>query len=419
MQQGHTMGPNVSQWVPSRIADQGSLQVDIRAEIEKATSEICQARFGSHLRALLLTGSVAREETSIAVDDDCLRLLSDAELIGILDEQSKLPTDAEARELAKRVEEELANRAIRCHVSLGFAHDRFLRNMRPHIFAYELRTCGRVVLGDPRILSLIPSFGPEDIPIEDGWRLLSNRMVEIAEALSKGKPDVPSAEVCYRTIKLYLDTATSLLIFTGRYAASYRQRSENIRLLRATAIDIPDFDLRDFSTIVGLCTAEKLDSSQPSTVIKDRQSVVKGCQYAIKLWVWELQKMTGAADDSGLRLCLRFARQQGFLARVRGWLFVLRRRRWARSWRNWLRWMRLALVGSPRYCTYAAMGELFLSGQLLSPQSVAENVRSDWADLYRLLPEEPEDVRESPYTASSLGLAIGWNYHKFLEETRA
>lgn len=81
--------------------------------------------------------------------------------------------------------------------------------------------------------------------------------------------------------------------------------------------------------------------------------------------------------------------------------------------------MRLALVGSPRYCTYAAMGELFLSGQLLPLQAVAEDTRSDWEDLYRLLPERPEDVRENTNTPSSVGLAIGWNYHKFLEETRA
>lgn len=411
------MDLTVSQSAPSRIEDHSDLQVAVRTQIEKAASEICRAQFGSHLRALILTGSAARAEASIAVDNSCLNLLSDAELIGILDEQSKLPSDAEGLELASRVEKELADRAILCHVSLGFAHDRFLRNMRPHIFAYELRTCGRVVLGDPCILSLIPSFGPEDIPLEDGWRLLSNRLVEMAEALSGGRTDIPSVEICYRTIKLCLDAATSLLIFAGGYAASYRQRSENIGMLSTAAI--PGFDLRDFSTTVGLCTAEKLGSVLQSSAIKDWQSVVQACQYAIKLWIWELQKMTGVADDSGLRLCLRFARQQSFLARVRGWLFVLRRRRWARSWRNWLRWMRLALVGSPRYCTYAAMGELFLSGQLLPLQAVAEDTRSDWEDLYRLLPERPEDVRENTNTPSSVGLAIGWNYHKFLEETRA
>ena len=71
--------------------------------------------------------------------------------------------------------------------------------------------------------------------------------------------------------------------------------------------------------------------------------------------------------------------------RVRGWLHVVRRCGWHRSWRLWPRWVRLARRGSPRYLVYAAACQTLFSAlrppSLGTDTAVADPIGGAVADL--------------------------------------
>lgn len=389
-----------------------------RGVVERAVADVCQQKFGKQLRALILTGSLARAEFSLRADASRVEFLSDAELIGILEDSALLPSGPEARRLATAAEKRLEAKKLYCHISLGFAHQKFLWNMAPHIFGYELKACGKVLVGDQQILSSVPPFAPEDIPPLDGWQMLSNRLVELIEAVSKCQESAPSEEVAYRTMKLYLDMGTSLLLFLGGFTASYVERSRYLRdISTERRVESLPFDLVEFARTVETYTAKKL--SCPSSDIQESwQSVRAACERAFQLWIWELQQMTRSGDSSPTKLCLRLAKLQPLAQRVRGWCSVARHQGWARSCRNWPRWARLFVRSSPRYWVYAATGEILLQRDLLLTRTLDENGGSPpLAGLWKMLPCLPGSF-ESPNSATALLSALAWNYHEFLEGTR-
>ena len=68
---------------------------------------------------------------------------------------------------------------------------------------------GTALFGERDYLSLLPKMHPWDIPDEDAWRLLSNRMVEwLALQLNAGGEPVKAQ--FYRIAKQYLDLVTAL-----------------------------------------------------------------------------------------------------------------------------------------------------------------------------------------------------------------
>jgi hypothetical protein len=393
--------------------------------VAQETSAMCVQHFGPALRAVILTGSLARGEGSLSSDGTPGKLASDAEFIVVLRDSVPLPELAKMARLTGDIEQQLAVGGVECHLALSCAHDDFLLKMQPHIFAYETKFCGKIIMGEADILSLIPAFVPTMIPLEDAWRLVSNRMVEMAEVLaasgSVGVGPVPP-EVFYRTLKLYLDMATSLLLFAGAYAPSYQERCKNLHAVveNGQNMGAVPFPLDEFSRSVDDCTAWKLS---PASVVKNSVDwgwVSSACQFASLLWIWELRRMTGANTGlSATQLCLQLARQQTIAARVRSWLFVLRRRGWHRSVAEWPRWINLARHASPRYWLYAATGELCLrqanvligcNGPGLDPLSLGL--------LRDCLPMLPPDAAREPLDGKEIARAIAWNYHQFLEETR-
>jgi hypothetical protein len=393
--------------------------------IAQETATMCVQHFGPGLRALILTGSLARGEGSLSCDGTPGKLASDAEFILVLRDSVPLPKSEEMACLTGDIEQQLAVGGMQCHLALSCAHDDFLLKMQPHIFAYETKFCGKIIIGEANILSLIPAFIPAMIPLEDAWRLVSNRMVETAEVLAEvdsvGVGPVPP-EVFYRTLKLYLDMATSLLLFAGAYAPSYQERCKNLRAVveKEQNLGAAPFPLDKFLRAVDDCTVWKLSPARSIKHSVDWGWVSSACQFASLLWIWELRRMTGANTElSVTQLCLQLAQQQTIVARVRSWLYVLRRRGWHRSVAEWPRWLRLARHASPRYWLYAATCELCLwqadvlkgcNGPDLNP--VALGILREYLPM--LPPDASAELRDGKEIAS----AIAWNYHQFLEETR-
>jgi hypothetical protein len=380
------------------------------------------ARYGQDLRAIILTGSVARNEGTFVREGESWRALGDAECILILHKHARFPDTPLAALLLREIEDALASRGILCHVDFSMVRSDFLRRLRPHIFAYELRACGQVVWGDPRILALIPPFDASQIPLEDAWRLLQNRIVEtlgIPHSLPSESGQIPEG-LYYRTVKLYLDMATSLLVFRGAYAPTYGEREQRLRTLKPSAgAGDPPFEMGGFIEQVAACTEWKLHPVTP-TPSGGPEFWRTALRYAHQLWRWELAQLAGLdhrASDHDL-FC-RWMRLQPYPQRLRGWAHALRHQGWLRSWREWGRWSRLALTASPRYWTYAAANDLlFGQASLLETSGKRSAANRDWRTLKNCLP------LRKPSTAARLnwsGIAaeISWNYTELLMGTRA
>ena len=408
----------------------------LRETIGSQTARFCFQTHGESLRAVVLTGSLARDEATLVEERKSWRLLGDAEFLLIFHPRASLPPKVALGFLRQNIETSILGLGIAGEVSLSAAHPKYLRSLRPHIFAYELRNCGKVFWGDPKILTYIPSFSASDIPLEDGWRLLSNRMVEQLEALEglEQRPKVLPRRLLYRTIKLYLDMATSFLLFAGEYAPSYAERARRLRILADTqpADDKAPFDLHRFSDRVSECTQWKISENElqsPSSAELALESDFSWCEEAVvdarKLWRWELARLAGTTGQaSNKELLERWMKCQPAYRRLRGWLVVLRKEGWHRSWKNWPRWTRLGWCGSPRDWTYAAASELFFQlPHPFEPIGQVGQVRGNCETAFVHLPvvrHAELDLRVlSKPDWQQVASIVRWNYRRFLEETRS
>lgn len=405
----------------------------LRQAICEQTTRMCLEHFGSSLDAIVLTGSLARDEATFVKEERGQRLLGDAEFLLIFHVHTPLPSKVALSFLRQNIEGSLVRLGIVGEVQLSAAHADYLRKLRPHIFAYELRNWGQVVSGDLRILARVPNFPASDIPLEDGWRLLCNRMIEQLEALDglEQRPKILPSRLFYRTVKLYLDMATSFLLFAGEYGPSYSERARRLRVLTEghSSDDEYPFDLRRFCERVSECTRWKLlapglhnSSSFASENDHGFSWWEEAITYAQLLWRWELAHLTGTKGEaSNEELLEKWMRSQPASRRLRGWLYVLRDQGWLRSRRNWPRWTRLVRVASPRDLIYSTASELFFELPcLLKSSTDRRRPDTNWDGLRSRLPVLPES-EPGQYMADWQGLAadVAWNYHQFLVGTRS
>jgi hypothetical protein len=399
----------------------------LQSAISAAVVAACVDAFGDHLRGIVLTGSVARREATFVRDSAGWNALGDAEFFVVFEQRRPLPGAAQTESVRQEAERSLMGEGIRCHIDLSPVHPEYLRGLQPHILAYELRECGQVVWGDPGLLSLIPPFPASAILLEDAWRLLSNRMVEYlavaAGLLQPGRPLPPAA--FYRTVKLYLDMATSFLLFAGEYEPTYAGRAARLRRLAAAPrpnMDLP-FPLDAFADRVAFCTAFKLRGpgyrEEDAAAFQGEQAGVfwkDAVAYARRLWRWELRRLTGSAEGLSDRELMRaWMRRQPLRLRLRGWVRVVRDSGWRCSWRAWPRWLMLALQASPRHWVYAAATEIVFrlphAGNLdaFNAASICQ-----WLPL----PSDPQALDTVPRWAQA-GFAVLSNYERFVAVTRA
>lgn len=396
----------------------------LRATVGSETARLCAERYAGQLRAVVLTGSLARDEGTWRTDGGRSRALGDAEFLLVFGDRAPLPEAADVETLAERIDSHLAARGIVCPITLSPVGATYLRRLPPAIFAYELRTSGQVVWGDATVLSLIPAFAASDIPLEDAWRLLCNRLVEQLEAapeMSERSTDLAEPAL-YRTVKLHLDMATSLLVFLGSYEPSYRQRAERLRELagRQDQTGRYPFRLEPFARIVTACTEWKLaEGDAPAPEGVSWEGVIERSH---RLWRWEVARLSGASPELPDHALLEtWLRRQPAADRARGWLHVLRKCGWQRSWRLWPRWAHLARRGSPRYLVYsAACRLLFELPRLEGGASEGADETTVWQELWGDLPViRPWANQRRALPWQEAASEITWSYREFLVGTRA
>ena len=401
---------------------------EAKSRITGTMRQLCLQRLGARLKAVILTGSLARDEATWRQTDDGVRFLSDAEFIVIVTDDAEIPSRELGHLLCREVEAELRNRGILCKLSSGVVHESFLLNLGETIFGYELLTCGEVVYGDPDIIRnksrRIPKIGQED-----AWRLLANRTVELLEIVPELMADSVSLSEAaqYRLIKLYCDMATSVLAFKQEFVAGYRARAAELcELHERGALSGLPLDVGWFAGMVRRCTDYKLSHSQVGDPpLATRDSVLQAVAVLRSLWTWELAEMHGITLPSPEDALYLHMRKQRPKERLRGWAFVVRRRGLLDGVRHGGRWLRLALSASPRYCVYAAAlntvssFEFQVSSTANSVQRTPPETRNPRLETaLNWLPMANFNAGAVP-NERTVAEAILWNYFEFLVETRA
>ncbi|HYT06392.1 MAG TPA: hypothetical protein VEL77_01985 [Rugosimonospora sp.] len=399
-------------------------RTELRAIIGEETVRLCLATCGQGLRAIVLTGSLARDEATFVEEDSGWQLLGDADFFLVYEQTSRLPSDGDLVSLISAIEDSLLARGIYGQIGLGAVQPTYLRHLKPRIATYELRTCGRVLWGDARILSLIPSFSVGEISREDAWRMLCNRTIEFlghAAESPLGEAE-SSSSFRYAAIKLILDAATSYLVFAGAYEPGFRRRAVRLCELagESAAISAAPFSLKQFAEQVSACTAWKISDSEKGCDL--RPAVWKeAVRHACALWRWELVQLTGApANLSEDALWTRWVSRLTAPQTARGWLSLARRRGWSKSWRRWPRWVGLSRRGTPRYAMYrVAAGLLSRLSDSAEMDGTPFRLGSNWGELRALLPERVPASVGLEDSWQKLAADLSWNYKSFLLGTDA
>ena len=390
----------------------------IRTTICKEVAIECQAILGQSLRSIVLTGSLAREEATFKKVGDGWELLGDVDCLLVLQTGATLPPAAEVDSLGKTIEARLLGFGIRAQIGLNIVRPSYFRVLPHHIFTFELRSSGRVIWGDPEVLGLIPDFPPEQISRDDAWRTLCHRIIELLACLQEMPFPIETLPpgLVYATLKLYLDMATSYLVFLGRYAPTYAERERRLRLLAENegAGKRSPFSLKEFSRRVSECTAWKLcgppDSDQMACQLLEEAIV-----YAQLLWRWESVQL--ASNDRPLlvgALCESVARQQGIAQRLRGWISISCRTNWSQSWKDLPRWVRLGFGASPRYLVYRVAVEAFWQLPSLLQHQRSTQINLNWDALRSLLPTRAPAPPSRLSYWHDLVREVTWNYQRFL-----
>ncbi len=398
-------------YYPADIADPLSSNSEVaKAFIVSEGSRLCVAAADSGARAIVLTGSMSRGEATLKRDDAGWRALGDATFLLVFDSSVRLSVS----DLERAIEASLLAKGIRCKIAVVTSSSAQLREMKPHIYAYELRERGIVLWGRKDTLRLIPPFTAAHIPQEDGWWFLCNRMIEQLESAADANGfEENQTVVRYRIAKLYLAMAACYLLATGQYAPSYRDRAARLEELAASLDPQPaPVPLQRFAGLVSQCTKLKLEgeiAGNPDAFPQWHDAVSD----AEALWRWALARITGRSATLARRdLLAALAAQQSIFARAKGWARAAYVSRPGLR-RNCLRWGRLACSMSPRYLVYGAASELFFATAepgALTPDELAEIVAP--------LPVTLSDAHKQPSWRAAAQL-VAHNFHVFLESTRS
>jgi hypothetical protein len=353
----------------------------VREQILATAVENVLACSRAALPAVVVGGSVGREEHTILLRDGRAKVLGDAEFFLIC---STMQATRQFRgvldSLAAEIEAQLSDRAIDCHITCSAMSVDTLRKMSPHILGLELRQTGKVLWGDPKTLELIPPFSLASIPRWDAWRSVSNRMIEqldYVDALWNGDRS-RLVELVYWTLKIQLELATVVLLFSGVYRPTYRERAEELERLHGRLDGVPWATA--LANRVVACTEFKLNPNSASSYADffsgawetarelafAREEFLAVLGLLRGVWLWGAEQLIGRELERGaqpLEVGLEIALRQDWRWRARGWARLgLAERDWL-TIQGWARFLRLSLRGSPRFLLYAVSAALYFAGE--------------------------------------------------------
>ncbi len=172
--------------------------------------------------AIVLSGGFGRGEGSVARKDGDIRPLNDYDMLLV----TRTPLAPEA---LRREAKGLAETLGMDFVDIGVMDTASLSGLKPTQLVYDLKYGSRVLAGDPTVLDRFPHFSADAIPVEEGTKLIFNRLAGLLNALPDyGIPPVESGRprefLAFQLAKLWIAVGDAYLMLWNGYDASYRVR---------------------------------------------------------------------------------------------------------------------------------------------------------------------------------------------------
>lgn len=401
---------------------QAELNRSVRELICATTVTACTGAFGECLQAVILTGSMARDEASIVSGADQILVWGDADFLLVFGRRADQPPASRLHQVAEAVSAELRQKGLQTHVSLASVIGEYFRRLPPHSYTYELKRHGATIWGDTRPLASTPGYSTAQLSREDAWRTVCNRMIELLGSIAAARPNSePLPETTrYAAVKLCLDVATSYLIFAGAYEPTNSARSRRLGELAAAPSNrlTEPFPLAEFAVLVERCTLLKLqpssgDSPLPSNVL---EQVI---WYACQLWRWEVAQLLKVNRNANVAALMHsLAARQSLATRLRGWLSLFRRVERVVS-SDSVRWMKLFRHATPRYLVYEVAAEVFFRLPCLLASESPPGLNVSWSELRQRLPVVHGSQGHEVHRWTDVAAEIMWNYQRFLMGTSA
>ncbi|MHB8525025.1 MAG: hypothetical protein ACYDD2_02560 [Candidatus Acidiferrales bacterium] len=355
----------------------------VKRRVESLIAEICESlvnRLPARPKAIVLTGSFARDEGSVLLARDHIRVLGDMEYMVVFSPGSDRGVLQKVLdEQAVQLREELFSRGLYCDLEFRATYPEYFQHLSPQIFGYELLSRGRTVWGDSSVLATAPRFPVEAIPRWDAWRMLNNRIVEQlywVDRITVSDRD-ELLRLYYQLIKCHIDLCTTLLVFAGKYEDTYAGRSAALTRWASGMSPGPAVEfLSVVARKVAACTAFKLDPngaepplgvrvhSDDAEVLRDdlRRALLSLTPLVEEVWCWEAAEFVRRNHDSPTprhALLLEVLREQPITEKLRGWakLMLMPAVRGQKGFMN--RLGKLLLKGSPRYLVYGVAADLY------------------------------------------------------------
>jgi hypothetical protein len=158
--------------------------------------------------SLILTGSAARNHATYTLIDGNLSLESDLDLVVVVKSIAIIKSFIVIKRLSKKITSDLNKRKLTLsHVSFSVTTEKALLGAGPSIFYQDLNLNGKVILGKDMHI-LFRSYQASEIPIQDLYRLVFNRMVESLEALTLIK--ITEKKLTRESLRLFLKSIQKL-----------------------------------------------------------------------------------------------------------------------------------------------------------------------------------------------------------------
>ncbi|HRF48141.1 MAG TPA: alkaline phosphatase family protein [Anaerolineales bacterium] len=197
----------------------------IESHLTLITQEILKA--APDTKAIILTGGFGRGEGGYEVSDTGgIRPHNDYDIVFV-------SSTADTGNL-KQLGESLAQQIGIDYVDIGLFRPDDLVYPHPSMLRFDLRFGSQIIWGDPTALSKIPDYAADELPLEEGLKLLFNRCAGLllgitGEALTQ--PMTPRAQrfLTNQIVKALLAIADWHLLLWKTYATSYTIKRRRFR----------------------------------------------------------------------------------------------------------------------------------------------------------------------------------------------
>ena len=358
------------------------------------------------ITGIILTGSFSREEGSIIKSpDNVFYVLGDVEFMIVLpSKEDFVEKYRRLKEISKHIANDLLERRIHCDVDLTPVTNNYFENVGPVIFNIELKENGKVIYAETDFLEKMPKYKVTDIPKDDAFNLLSNRIIEqlILYQNLVSTRDVNFLQAAYQLTKLYLDIGGSLLAFSGNYETTYAKRVVKLKGLSEEAIQREQFagiDMDNLYSKIREYTEVKLypkyEDFFPSEM-NHRQmreyllAKIRAAVHDVRaLWMWEIKDRYSLNEATDFHYIIKELKRHEYLSKkLKGWAkLVLLHLKYKKVFSP-ARIMKLFFLGSPHSLVNVGAAQTYFainrarSGQEETARNLQRNIRSIIPVLY-------------------------------------